>query len=444
MRNRWLLLALIVGALAVVPPDVAAATTTAGPRGGQRGRHGRHLGHGDLGRRGASFVPGRHRRVQGALSQRQRQVHVGRRQPRAVALDRGPGREPARHRLHRPARAHEELRRAGRDPADRRSAGQDRRTTSASRSRTSAPSTASSTRSCSRARTSRPSGTTSPTSRRPASSPPETWEDLTAAADTLKAAGITPYSVGVDVGWPISDLFENVYIRQAGAEKYDQLDEPRDPVDGPVGEGRADDHAGHRRRLGRPGRRDRRRAPDRHAGVRREGVQRLPGGGDGRHRRLRSGRRDRQPARAGDGLQRVHVPVDRRLGAVVVGGGDLCVELQDERGRDGLPRLPDDARCRGDLGRSAAGSRRRTRTSTTSVYPDDITRTNATALANAEEFRFDMSDLQPSAFGGTPGRACSRRSRTSWRSPNDVDGVTQQMETDAKKAFSKLGARALL
>jgi len=27
----------------------------------------------------------------------------------------------------------------------------------------------------------------------------------------------------VDVGWPISDIFENVYIRQAGVEKYDQL-----------------------------------------------------------------------------------------------------------------------------------------------------------------------------------------------------------------------------
>ncbi|HEX5027696.1 MAG TPA: extracellular solute-binding protein, partial [Gaiellaceae bacterium] len=45
--------------------------------------------------------------------------------------------------------------------------------------------------------------------------PPETWDDLNAAASTLKAAGIVPYSVGVDVGWPITDIFENVYIRQA-------------------------------------------------------------------------------------------------------------------------------------------------------------------------------------------------------------------------------------
>ena len=53
--------------------------------------------------------------------------------------------------------------------------------------------------------------------------PPETWEELQETASTLKAAGITPYSVGVDVGWPISDLFENVYIRTAGVEMYDQL-----------------------------------------------------------------------------------------------------------------------------------------------------------------------------------------------------------------------------
>ena len=53
--------------------------------------------------------------------------------------------------------------------------------------------------------------------------PPETWEELQEAASTIQAAGITPYSVGVDVGWPITDLFENVYIRTAGVEKYDQL-----------------------------------------------------------------------------------------------------------------------------------------------------------------------------------------------------------------------------
>ena len=51
--------------------------------------------------------------------------------------------------------------------------------------------------------------------------PPEDWEGLSEAVSTIKAAGITPYSVGVDVGWPMTDLFENIYIRTAGAEMYD-------------------------------------------------------------------------------------------------------------------------------------------------------------------------------------------------------------------------------
>ena len=39
-----------------------------------------------------------------------------------------------------------------------------------------------------------------------------------------------------------------------------------------------------------------------------------------------------------------------------------------------------------------------------SAYPDAITRATATALAKAKIFRFDMSDLQPAAFGGTAGQ----------------------------------------
>ena len=37
------------------------------------------------------------------------------------------------------------------------------------------------------------------------------------------------------------------------------------------------------------------------------------------------------------------------------------------------------------------------------AYADEITAATATGLTEAETFRFDMSDLQPSAFGGTPG-----------------------------------------
>ena len=134
--------------------------------------------------------------------------------------------------------------------------------------------------------------------------PPETWEDLQETASTIKAAGITPWSVGVDVGWPISDLFENVYIRTAGRRDVRPAHASRDPVDGPVREGRARADGRHRRRVGQPRRRHRGVAADGDAGVRREGVLRGPGGGDGHDRRLRT-RRDRDDAGAGNRLQRL-------------------------------------------------------------------------------------------------------------------------------------------
>ena len=53
--------------------------------------------------------------------------------------------------------------------------------------------------------------------------PPATWDELLTTAQTISDFGVPPYSVGVDVGWPLSDLFENIYLRTAGPEMYDQL-----------------------------------------------------------------------------------------------------------------------------------------------------------------------------------------------------------------------------
>ena len=41
------------------------------------------------------------------------------------------------------------------------------------------------------------------------------------------ASGVPAYSIGGADGWTLTDLFENIYLRQAGAEKYDQLTKHR-------------------------------------------------------------------------------------------------------------------------------------------------------------------------------------------------------------------------
>ena len=55
------------------------------------------------------------------------------------------------------------------------------------------------------------------------SSPPTSWEQLIQDAATLKAAGVTPFSLCTDVGWPVADFWQNVYLKTAGAAKYNGL-----------------------------------------------------------------------------------------------------------------------------------------------------------------------------------------------------------------------------
>jgi alpha-glucoside transport system substrate-binding protein len=54
-------------------------------------------------------------------------------------------------------------------------------------------------------------------------SPPTTWEQLVSDAGQLKAAGITPLSLCTDVGWPVADFWQNVYLKTAGADSYNKL-----------------------------------------------------------------------------------------------------------------------------------------------------------------------------------------------------------------------------
>ena len=53
---------------------------------------------------------------------------------------------------------------------------------------------------------------------------PTTWADLVKTAGTIGDSGVTvPISVGGGDGWTLTDWFENVYIRTAGIQKYDEL-----------------------------------------------------------------------------------------------------------------------------------------------------------------------------------------------------------------------------
>jgi alpha-glucoside transport system substrate-binding protein len=264
--------------------------------------------------------------------------------------------------------------------------------------------------------------------------PPETWDDLNAARDTLKAAGITPYSVGVDVGWPITDLFENVYIRTAGADMYDKLAKHEIPwTDQSVKDaltvmqdvvGTSDELVG-----GTSGalQTD---MPSSVANVfsdNPKGAMVIIG--------------DFAPAQGEFTLEPVTgynvfpFPSIEGSEPAVVGSGDLCVNFkQSEAATAFLKYLttPEAA----EIMISKGGFSSPNKNVDPETYADEITRANATGLSEAAEFRFDMSDLQPSAFGGTPGAGLFKAFTDFVQNPNDIDGITAQMEADATKAYA--------
>ena len=53
--------------------------------------------------------------------------------------------------------------------------------------------------------------------------PPTTWQGLVADAATPARRGRGPHLVVHYIGWPVADLWQNVYLKTAGAADYDKL-----------------------------------------------------------------------------------------------------------------------------------------------------------------------------------------------------------------------------
>ncbi len=70
-----------------------------------------------------------------------------------------------------------------------------------------------------------------------------------------------------------------------------------------------------------------------------------------------------------------------------------------------------------------------------SSYPDDTTKAEGKMLIDAgDNFRFDMSDQAPSAFGGTKGAGEWKDLQDFLANPADVAGAAAKLEADAAKS----------
>ena len=261
--------------------------------------------------------------------------------------------------------------------------------------------------------------------------PPQTWDDFVAALQTLSDSGVAGISVGADVGWPLTDWFENAYLRIAGAEKYDQLTNHEIPW--------TDDSVKQTLEAlaqvwGNP-------ALVEEGGAQRAFVDTVTEvfGDSPKVATVYEGdflAANIAETGAAVGTDALYYPWPSMNGSApaVMGSGDVAIAFNDGEAAQALLKYlatPEAANTWIALG----GFTSPNQNSDLSLYPDDVSRQIAQDLVNAETFRFDMSDLTPSAFGGTQGQGFWQEMINFYEDPADVQGAMDALEAAAASAY---------
>ncbi|MFG2788869.1 ABC transporter substrate-binding protein [Streptomyces sp. NPDC048419] len=267
-------------------------------------------------------------------------------------------------------------------------------------------------------------------------STPKTWQTFLSTAQTLSDAGSPAVSVAGADGWTLTDWFENVYLSQAGPNKYDEL-------------------AAHKIKWTDPsvtkalttlaqlwGKNDL-----------------LAGGNKGALNtefpksvtQTFSGDNPAAMVFEGDFVT-ANINADTKavlgkdakvfpfptIGGIppVVSGGDVAVALKDGKGSQALLTFLASTDA-ANIWAAQGGILSPNKEMDQSAYKDDITRQIAKSLlAAGDNFRFDMSDQAPAAFGGTAGVGEWKDLQDFLRNPKDVAGTQQKLEADAAKAYA--------
>lgn len=262
--------------------------------------------------------------------------------------------------------------------------------------------------------------------------PPETWPELASVTGTLADAGVGTMAVPGADGWVLTDWFENIFLRTAGPERYDQL-------------------ARHELRWTHPTvvsalrllrdywTQDRAIQDD---PLQLKFVQAVADVFGARPKSAMLYQADFVAAE----INRLGV-VDVGVGArffdwpsidgsppAVVTAGDQAVTLTGTPAAMALIAYlasPEAAAIAAGQGGFLSANRNLP----ASAYPDPVTRQLADSLMSAELLRFDLSDLTPQAFGGGTTASMWRLLQSFLARPGDPAELAVQLEAAARHAF---------
>lgn len=269
-------------------------------------------------------------------------------------------------------------------------------------------------------------------------SPPETWSDMLDTAKTVAASGLPFVAIGGADGWVLTDWFENIYLRQAGPEMYDKLAEHKIPW---THESVTKALKTFRELLRTPG-----AVMGGTKGVLETAFtdsvnavfQEEPKAASVYEGDFVPGVATSQDLQAGEDYAFFPFPSIDGSGTAVVGGGDVAVTLTGSEGAQKLLAFlatPEAAEIWVERG----GFTSPNADVDLSAYPTDVARKSAKAVIEAAasgNFRFDLSDQTPPAFGATKGRGMWQDLQYFVRHPDKIAETQKKLEADADAAYN--------
>ena len=262
---------------------------------------------------------------------------------------------------------------------------------------------------------------------------PETWEDLLEISQTVADSGVPAFAIAGGDGWTLTDWFENVYLRVAGPEKYDQLAAHEIAWTDPTVVESLQELAKlwSNKDLIASGA-DSMAFPESVAAVfsdPRKAAMVYEGDF------VAGVIADETDATVGEDADFFDFPSVKGSDPAIVGGGDVAVMLNDSEAAGELMKFLASAEA-AEIWAEAGGFTSPNKNVDADIYPDDIAKRSAEALVEAETFRFDLSDLQPADFGGTPSQGMWKALQDFLADPSDPQATAQELERLAAAAFA--------
>ncbi|HEX4814249.1 MAG TPA: ABC transporter substrate-binding protein [Nonomuraea sp.] len=263
--------------------------------------------------------------------------------------------------------------------------------------------------------------------------PPTTWDELVTAAQTVADSGTPPFSLCGASGWTLTDLFENIYLSTAGPENYDKLSKHEIPWTDPTvttaleklqqivskQEFLADGTSG-TMQTDFPTCVSKVYSNKKAAMVIEADFVAVEAVNSG--------------AKVGEDAKYFPFPKAGDTAPVVL-GGDVAVAMKDSPGAMALLQFLA-SKEGGEIWAKLPGYLSPNKNVNPQNYPDELTRQLGQTIVSAgEAVRYDMSDLAPSAFGGTDGKGEWKVLQDFVRNPSDVKGAQEALEAEAKKAW---------